>query len=217
MKKNRQDVFHAWLVEGADFAGKWDIPAIPATCAVPSSLVSFNDVFPMTKQPVGNWVHFYIDDYKFERIWNNPDAYLEGLKNYGGVISPDFSLYRDMPLVMQAWNTYRSRAIGYWLSKNGIRVIPNVRWSDGRSYEFCFDGVPADGVVSIGTHGCVKRNEDKNHFLLGFREMLSRLSPKVLVVYGRLPKELFKACEKAGTTLRQFDSAFSESHRKEGE
>ena len=47
------------------------------------------------------WVHFYEDDHLFERLWNNPRKYLPILERFQGVILPDFSLYRDMPLVMQ--------------------------------------------------------------------------------------------------------------------
>ena len=82
--------------------------------------------------------HFFEDDYLFERLWRNPKIYLPILKQYNGVILPDFSLYRDMPLVMQLWNIYRSRAIGCWLQSNGIKVIPDVRFGDERTYHCCF-------------------------------------------------------------------------------
>lgn len=77
----------------------------------------------------------------FERLWNQPNKYLPILKKYAGVISPDFSVYRDMPLVIQQWNIYRSRAVGHWLQENGIPVITNVRGSDNRTYELCCTGV----------------------------------------------------------------------------
>lgn len=38
-------------------------------------------------------VHFYKDDYQFERFWNNPDKYIPLLQQFGAVCSPDFSLY----------------------------------------------------------------------------------------------------------------------------
>ena len=64
------------------------------------------------------WIHFYEDDVAFERIWNTPNKYLPIIKKFKGVITPDFSVYRDMPLVMQQWNIYRSRAIGLMLYHN---------------------------------------------------------------------------------------------------
>ena len=74
-----------------------------------------------------------MDDERFERIWKRSVAYLDRLSKFQGVISPDFSLYRDLPLGMQVWNTYRGHALGYWLSRQGLEVISNVRWGDERA------------------------------------------------------------------------------------
>ena len=89
---------------------------------------------------------------------------LDKLKKFKGVISPDFSLYRNMPLVMQMWNTYRGRAVACWLQNNGVEIIPNVRFGDERTFSFCFDGVEENKTVAVGTHGCIKRKEDKIFF-----------------------------------------------------
>jgi hypothetical protein len=211
--KNRKDVFHAWMVEGATFDGKWDIPTIPSADSLPLKVLSFDEMVS-GKGCYESWVHFYQDDHKFERLWNQPDAYLERLRKYKGVISPDFSLYLDMPLAMQVWNTYRNRSIGYWLAKTGLKVIPNVRWGDERTYEFCFAGIIPGSVVAVGTHGCIKRTVGRKYFLQGFRELTSRLSPKAIVVYGRAPDELFALCKEAGIMIKRFDSSFHESHHK---
>ena len=32
------------------------------------------------KEPEGKGVHFFINDYQFERVWNNPDRYIEPSK-----------------------------------------------------------------------------------------------------------------------------------------
>ena len=124
------------------------------------------------------WVVFYEHDEKFERFWNNPKAYLEKLKKFNGVISPDYSLYRSMPLVMQEWNTYRGRALAAWLQGNGVEIIPNVRFNDERTYDFCFDGIEKNKTVAIGTHGCLKSKEDKLYFELGQAVLVSKLTPK---------------------------------------
>ena len=34
-----------------------------------------------------------------------------------------------------------NRAVGVYLQEQGLNVIPNIRWQDKRSYDFCFDGV----------------------------------------------------------------------------
>ena len=73
-------------------------------------------------------VHFFLYDYKFERVWKQPDFDLEKLSGYRAVLSPDFSMYLEMNPTMQPYNTFRNRWCGaYWASK-GIRVIPTINW-----------------------------------------------------------------------------------------
>jgi hypothetical protein len=154
------------------------------------------------------WIHFYEDDSAFERIWNNPRRYLSILRRYRGVISPDFSLYRDMPLVMQQWHTYRNRAIAFWLQENDIPIICNVRWADERSYSFCCAGVPKGGIIAVGSHGCIKIREDRYYFVSGLDYVIKELSPKVIIVYGSAPKEIFDKYRKNGIEILQFNSSF---------
>lgn len=160
------------------------------------------------------WVMFYEHDVKFERLWNNPKQYLPKLKEFKGIISPDFSLYRNMPLVMQEWNTYRSRALAHWLQENGIEMIPNVRFNDERTYEFCFDGIEKNKTVAVGTHGCMKRIEDKELFILGLEEMVKRLSPKTIIVYGAAPEDIFRQYAACGIKIIPFESEFSKSRKR---
>lgn len=213
--KGCKDVFHAELVSGASFSGKLEMPLILKTTLAerPKEIVRFSDSIGSSDNHAA--VHFYEHDCKIERIWHSPNAYLSVMKRCKAVITPDFSLYRDMPLVMQAWNTYRGRAIGCWLQKNGITVIPNVRWGDERSYDFCFDGIERDGILAIGSHGCIKRTTDKQYFMRGLKEMVTRLSPHTIIVYGAAPVSVFKCCIDASIEIWQYDSVFCESHRKE--
>ena len=47
----------------------WQLPILKATHTVPKQLINFNDC--ISKKPdKDTGVHFYIDDYRFERIWN---------------------------------------------------------------------------------------------------------------------------------------------------
>ena len=128
------DVFNAFLVKNAIYDGALEIPRIGTVEDLPKKLVVFSKALKSTEYEA--WVHFYEDDAAFERLWKNPRKYLQILKRFKGVIAPDFSLYRDMPLVMQLWNIYRSHAIANWLQENGIPVIANVRFGDERTYDY---------------------------------------------------------------------------------
>lgn len=204
-----RDVFHAFLVEHATYDGFLEIPIInPLTdYQKTENLIVFSKA--VKSSDYNCWVHFYEDDAAFERIWNNPRKYLPILKNYKGVITPDFSLYRDMPLVMQFWNIYRSRAIGKWLQDNGINVIANIRFGDERTYKACCYGVPKNGIISIGTHGCIRIKEDRHYLIEGLDVVVKALQPKIIIVYGSAPDSIFEKYKKMGIEILQFDSDYA--------
>lgn len=208
------DVFHSFLVENADYEGYFELPKIKTTNIIPEKLVTFSKAMARTWNDFDCWVMFYEHDVKFERLWHNPKQYLAKLKRFKGIISPDFSLYRNMPLCMQMWNTYRGRAIAVWLQNNGAEIIPNVRFNDERTYEFCFDGIEKFKTVAVGTHGCIKNRIDKDYFKDGLAEMVKRLSPKTIIVYGSVPDDIFKKYRDMGINILPFESEFSKSRKQ---
>ncbi len=213
-KFNIYDVFHSWLLEDAHYDGYIELPIMKTSSLLPEKVVTFSKAMSEKWEDFDCWVVFYEHDIKFERLWNNPKQYLNKLKKFKGIISPDFSLYRNMPLVMQVWNTYRGRALAFWFQKNGIEVIPNVRFGDERTFSFCFDGVEENKTVAIGTHGCIKRKEDKTFFKIGLARMVQRLSPKTIIVYGRAPDSIFKPYKDKGINIIAFESEFSKSRKQ---
>ena len=213
-KFNNYDVFHAFLVENADFDGYIELPVIKTSDKLPKKVVAFSKAMTKSWTDFDCWVVFYEHDKEFERLWNNPKQYLDKLKKFKGVISPDFSLYRNMPLVMQMWNTYRGRAVACWLQNNGVEVIPNVRFGDERTFSFCFDGVEENKTVAVGTHGCIKRKEDKIFFKIGLARMVQRLSHKTIIVYGSAPDSIFKPYKDMGINIIAFESEFSKSRKQ---
>ena len=210
-RKSCVDVFNSFLVREAEYSGKYEIPCIEGSSDVPKHLVAFSKATACKE--LNCWVHFYEDDYQFERLWRNPEKYLELLKKYEGVILPDFSVYRDMPYVMQIWNIYRSRAIGNWLQKNNIKVIPNIRYGDRRTWKISCDGVSKGGTIAVGTHGTIKNAIDRMYFSEGLKYVVSALSPQNIVVYGTAPYTIFKTYKDAGINIIQFDSDYSIAHK----
>lgn len=97
--------------------------------------------------------------------------YLPLLKRFAGIISPDYSIHREMPLALQIWNTYRNRALSYWMQANGIKIVPNVRWGDERTYSFAFEGIPVHSSVAISTNGCIQDKLDRYYFRKGLEEI----------------------------------------------
>lgn len=188
-------------------AGDYELPIIKGTYHVPDNLIGFNYMLSTTKYD--NGVHFYLDDYQFERIWNVPERYVERLKKFDCVLSPDFSLYVDMPMAMKIWNVYRSRLIGQIMERNGIQVIPTVSWAEKETFKFCFDGLPENKVLSVSTVGVQRDKIARNLWQYGMDELIDRLHPQTLLIYGNpiqytYPDEL-KVCYFNNTNTKRFE------------
>lgn len=212
MRQNCRDVFNSFLVRFAEYASIFDFPVIRATNSIPNRVIPFSKA--ISCKDYNQWVHFYEDDYLFEKIWKNPMKYLDILKKYNGVILPDFSLYRDMPFIMQLWNIYRSRAIGCWLQNNSVDVIPNMRYGDKRTYKLCCEGIICGGVIAVGTHGTLKNKEDRRIFVEGLKVVISVTKPQAVIVYGKAPNDIFEPIMNQGIMVVAFESEFSKAMRQ---
>lgn len=151
-------------------------------------LVTPFNYFLTETQPQSKLLHFYLDDYQFERIWNKPEIYVPGLKKFNAVIGPDFSMFTNLPKPQQLYNNWRNKVLMAYWQNEGVKVIPNVQWSDEESFEYCFSGLPPNSVVAISTTGC--HGSAKEMFLKGYRKMLKELSPAKILVVGTLLPEL---------------------------
>ena len=212
--KLNRDNYRSFLVENADYEGYFELPKIKTSDKLPEKIVNFSKAMGRYFKDFDCFVAFYEDDERFERLWNNPKKYIRKLKKFKGIISPDYSMYRNMPLCMQIWNTYRSRALAVWLQNNGVEIIPNVRFGDERTFSFCFDGIEKNKAVAIGTHGCIKRKEDKLFFKAGLAQMVQRLKPETIIVYGAVPDSIFKPYKDMGINIIAFESEFSKSRKR---
>lgn len=110
----------------------------------------------LNDQETDKIVHFFLDDYKFEAIWNNPEPRVEKLRKYKAVLTPNYSIYTEMPLSLKVYNTFRSRWCGAYLQSKGIKVIPTVAWGEPNTFWFCFDGISKGSIVAVSTIGVRK-------------------------------------------------------------
>ena len=176
------------LVEGV---GEYSIPKIEAVTDVMLNKlewIPFN--YALTaKNRDSKGVHFYLDDYQFQRIWNNPDRYIPLLREFGAVCSPDFSLFADMPKALQIYNHYRKQWVSAYWQIHGIKVIPTLCWSTPDSFKWCFDGVPTNSIVSISSVGTQNSEEAEKAFVEGCRKAIKQLDPIQILWHGKCPAE----------------------------
>lgn len=210
------DGFQSYLTEGAAFVGKEGIPMLMDlhNTQIPNGLIPFNKV--NTCKNKRQYVHFYMHDKEFARVLTSTTKYIDALKQYDGVITPDCTMMIGQSKCLQEANTYMNRAVGFFLQRNGIPVIPNIRWSDESSFEYCFLGVLHNSIVAVSTHGCISSKEQKMMFKKGLAAMMNELCPSVVLVHGYMPTEIFGDFTEAIPFYR-YPSEFELTHAKERE
>ena len=210
------DGFQNHLVEGASFVGK---PGIPTLMDLPDPPIP-KEMIPFSKISKEHGKHACLDFYEHDKVFSpiltNTTRYLERLKTFESVVTPDCTLMVGQSQCLQETNTYMNRAVGFYLQKNGIRVIPNIRWSDESSFEYCFLGVPKGKMVAVSTHGCIRSNAQKEMFCKGLAAMLDELEPKIILVHGHTPESVFGQFQDL-VEIHRFPSQFELTHPKGGE
>lgn len=182
-KYHKRDVFHAWMLEGAQFKGPMDMPVLSPCNEIPRRLTAFSDAMKKSNLDRTGFVHFYEDDSNIERFWNNPKKYLQRLSEFDGVISPDYSVCYDFPNAIKVNNTYRNLTSGAWLQSKGLNVIPNVRCEPNNT-SWSLPSIPRNSVIAFGARASIKRVNDRAMFVAMVKIAVDTLSPSAVVWYG---------------------------------
>lgn len=170
-------------------AGEFGFPKIKPSELMPINILSFNAMNSADKELLKiSHVHFFLNDYMFERLWNMPGKYINLLKQARGVIGTDFSCYVDGTKAQNIWNIFRNRLLDHYMQENGIDLIPTAVWGNQETLNWCFDGLPKNATIAVGAFGSTKG--DTYYFIHGFERMVKKLKPKTIVVYGELPQAL---------------------------
>lgn len=165
----------------------YGIPTMMPTQTIGSQMLRFMD-FLEVENPGDYIAHFYYDDFKFMQAWRNPDKYIDRLRQFKAVVSPDFSLYTDFPRALQILSCYRRQWVGTYWQRMGLDVIPDVVWGDKKSFDYCFLGIPEGGTVAISTVGVAANKywngSEGEMFRDGYNEMIRRIQPSTILFYG---------------------------------
>jgi hypothetical protein len=149
--------------------------------------IGFNYAFTKSGNPHGLGLHFFLDDYQFQRVWREPKRYIEAMKPFDAVLTPDFSLYTDYPVVMMIYNHFRKHWLGAMWQAHGLKVIPTISWAGEDSFKWCFDGEPTHAAVAVSSVGTQDSETGKIAFLRGYNAMLERLEPESILFFGKVP------------------------------
>ncbi|MCR4703593.1 MAG: DUF4417 domain-containing protein [Saccharofermentans sp.] len=225
-----KDIWNARLLEGATYTEGSDMPiCFRCNGTIPNGVDGYDDALSLDKKlvrkdpnyHVDSYIHTYMDDQKFDGnrsgIWYYPEKFIKLARHYSGVISPDFSTYADFPDSQKRWNIYRMRAFDYILQKSGIRVIPNVRWGTSETWEYCFDGIPINGIFAIGVVASgINKVSNRKCFIDGLYRAIEVLKPHTIIVYGSDNYDVFDRIREQGIKVIAFPSKTNLAFMKEG-
>lgn len=222
-----KDIWNAFMVDGANF-GAYDIPFCPTTAThIPAAMVTWEEAKQIHKKHIARkeydyhedaFVNWYIDDYKFDGVrgvWHDYNFALKVLRHFAGAITIDYSTNQDFPQAIKIYATYRMRAFGYWLGQQGIEVINNVRWGTNETFDYCFEGIPKDSIIAIGTVGGGPRKlADRERFETGLYKMVEELSPHTILIYGSANGECFNKLKESGISIVSYQSSTAKVYER---
>ena len=172
-----------------ELSGEYGIPVLrPVQLDAHLTWIRFNHAL-REPQRERYGVHFFIDDYLFQRAWHDPPRYALFLRSFPAVMTPDFSMFADYPRAVQIYNHWRKHQLGAYWQQTGMAVIPSIGWIGRDSYSWCFDGEPVGGTVAVSSVGTQKSKDARRMFLDGYNEMMARLMPSKIIFFGDVPTE----------------------------
>lgn len=170
------------LTLNVDFENDFGMPKLkPYNGKIPDKFISFNEA--LRTKNYGQGVHFFIDDYQFERIWTSPERYISVLSKFECVIAPDFSVFSDVPAPVNIWNLYRNKLIARFLQNNGINVIPNVSVCYGSLLPATIAGIEKGSVLAI-SNVRISSSQFLTEWFNFVREVVDKINPCLLLIYG---------------------------------
>ena len=96
-------------------------------------------------------------------------------------------MFADYPKAVQVYNHWRKHQLGAYWQRVGMTVVPTIGWIDRNSYAWCFDGEPEGSTVAVSSVGTQKNPGIRRMFLAGYKEMLTRLQPSKIILFGDVP------------------------------
>lgn len=178
----QNDIMKESLIYGAELDGEYGFPILKCNAPVPKDTVDFRSSLKLNKVKDLN-INFFIHDYAFNSVWNNPDKYMNHFKCFESICGLDFSIDVQSPLALQIYNKHRNHVLSWYFQNNGVKLIPKVNILPDCS-DWIYDGLPHDSMLCCSTNGRAVNKMAKKSFVECFKEMESVLNPYTVVIVG---------------------------------
>lgn len=182
-QKRKNSYFGVEHCSKAALSGTFEIPVIKSYKGeLPDNFITLSEINHFGAPAIGVCCCDY--DYILDGLCSNPKSYLPSLSKYHCFVEPDLSAKIGDPYAVIIGNSFRSHATSLYLQNHGISVIPMMKWSMPNSYDVCFAGYEKGGRVFVSTIGSLRDYRSRMYFKYGFNEMLKRISPDSVILYG---------------------------------
>lgn len=123
--------------------------------------------------------HFYVEDYRFTNIWNNPVSVLES--GCIELVEPNLSLFDTTPIAYGLQQIYMKRWIARFWQECGAKIYTDLNVAQ-KFYKYNRLGIP-NGYNAFATRGYSDRQEYLKMEIQIAREISGKDNPN-MIVYG---------------------------------
>lgn len=192
-KKNTfpRDLYNLRLLDGLSSSNHYGLPKlkgyIPSVISKPLAFHEARGIWKKGMSLKGWFIHFYIDDAKFDCIRKSPEKYLAMFKAADFIVAPDFSTYSNYPLPVMLKNAYDNLLLAAYYERMGVKVVANAIWSRPIFYDLTYSGQPINRAIFVNSKS-LRLNDKKGVkcWLHGYNETIIRLKPQMVVRFGKI-------------------------------
>jgi len=124
--------------------------------------------------------HCYVSDWRIDAIWRNEIYSLQHVLIPNIAIAPDFTVYRDDPVMQAVYQVWRSRCVARYWQDAGVFVIPTLSWARPEINALLFQGLERCDVVAIRTATKGVEREWRE----SVEQFLMMCKPKLVLQFG---------------------------------
>lgn len=164
-------------------------------------------LYPITRKSAepnsgSRLLHGYVYDAELKKLAESPSYLTETAARHWGLVTPDFSVYAKMPWSHRVYSTWLGRAVGVYFQCHGVRVVPNIRWSDLRDLEYALCGIAQNSALCISTQSILGNAFSETILCKGLAEIHDQLNPSTVLIYGSTTARIEQSLESFRTVKR---------------
>lgn len=109
----------------------------------------------------------------------------ERFRNVKFIITPDYSVFGDMPRIENLHRIFKARIVALWFIFELHKVvIPNISYTDEDDFSICFSGLETCSVIAFNAKGHVKYPGERKLLEAAVKYAVDNLQLKAILVYS---------------------------------